>query len=1025
MKRPFNIFPNIGYRNSQFQVVSTVDNLKIDIFLGKNLVTTVHTNSKHPALILHIDVVGKLVAKCKYNKEVFHQEIEIEDSFRLGSSEFKKAFVFEDTNYSFLIFKDRLLLYDEEKKVLLTENHYSPTKIQQVNESCYLFVTEVGDGVNLGIYNTDSFSIVGELLNNYKEVRIIADANKAWLFNIASKTIHCFELVNNKNTYFLELDKFSEFETYSIDEFSQNLFLHYKDKIKIISLQNIHQVNCISKLDNNAIDKFGNEIVIKTETLEYNSLFANKFTLKKSFETYLQTEKYLHIGINITKEKKLEDLDSRANEIKKDLISLIPKRTYLFEHLFPKNNQVSETHTVDHLYSTIGGVYKLTNRTIRTFEGVRLRDRDGWRATAIESNDRECTVHFLSDKTNYTLLRERFQPQNVEHHNSVLLLSFDEEINILSGKNNLKVEKGTGIKLITVNEIDYILLNSNDEYLLYRSNDFNQPLLNKIIVLNLEFINEHQIIWFYRRNDINNIIHAFDLKTSSDIAVDLKRLEHSSYKNPLNLKFFNNYALSSSDVVFNPKTLQIKGTFLGEIESNSQNLNKLFVRRGNTVYISLFNSELEDYELLEIALDKDQYKESYLSPNGRFLVLQNESNEYVWHDIEKNESIRFISGNFLSFKKDGSLIIEDDRTRAVKILDPETFKDITPSNYHHFRFLSPDGKLYAQVSAYGSYVNLLTGNDIEEEEVRKIKNDLDGSRYSYSRSRGAESEKLKKNRKQLFESNIDYFEGIGITDYKEVRSDDFIIYERYTQIGIVGTDIFTEIIFPDDLVYYNYSAFSYDNKFFGYVGKPSSNGLIHLFKIDFDEEKKEIFVTDDYLSRYPNYASWVCGFSKTGYFATYDSSPDTYILTVDDNLFEKKTSETELENKIFKSTKNIFHSYKNFMVIRGKNFLCFSPNGEYLALSEQGYEPLTLGGYGHQESNAVHIAETRTGKLIDSFVGHGSMIKDDKSKKVTFAAFSEDSKRIMTLSSDGVVIVRELNIRNLTENKRKKTPVVV
>ncbi len=97
-------------------------------------------------------------------------------------------------------------------------------------------------------------------------------------------------------------------------------------------------------------------------------------------------------------------------------------------------------------------------------------------------------------------------------------------------------------------------------------------------------------------------------------------------------------------------------------------------------------------------------------------------------------------------------------------------------------------------------------------------------------------------------------------------------------------------------------------------------------------------------------------------------------------------------------------------MIKGKNFLCFSPTGVFLALSEQGYEPLTKGGYGHQESNVVHIAKTNSGEIIDSFTGHGDKIKDNKTKKVTFVAFSEDEKRIMTLSSDGVVIIRDLNI---------------
>ena len=112
---------------------------------------------------------------------------------------------------------------------------------------------------------------------------------------------------------------------------------------------------------------------------------------------------------------------------------------------------------------------------------------------------------------------------------------------------------------------------------------------------------------------------------------------------------------------------------------------------------------------------------------------------------------------------------------------------------------------------------------------------------------------------------------------------------------------------------------------------------------------------------------------------------------------------------------NIYHTYKKWNIIKNKNFLCFSPSGNFLALSEQGYEPLTLGGYGHQESNVVHIAKTDSGKIINSFTGHGDKIKNNTQKKVTFVAFAEDESRIMSLSCDGVVIIRDININEQSD----------
>src|SRR5690606_15260093 len=130
---------------------------------------------------------------------------------------------------------------------------------------------------------------------------------------------------------------------------------------------------------------------------------------------------------------------------------------------------------------------------------------------------------------------------------------------------------------------------------------------------------------------------------------------------------------SSNQIVLNPETLEIKDAFIGNIESHSKQLNKIVSHRTNKIYLSKFNPQIAKYELAEISIDDNKYKESYLSPNGQFLVLQDESNKYSFYDIEKGETINFISGGFLAFRNDGSLIIEQDGTKAVKIIDPKTF----------------------------------------------------------------------------------------------------------------------------------------------------------------------------------------------------------------------------------------------------------------------------------------------------------------------------------------------------------------
>lgn len=1034
MKRPFNIFPSFGYRNSQFQIVSTVDNLRIDIYDQAMVVKSIETNSKYPTLLTSLNSTGKLTAKCSFNNEIFEQVIEIKEAFRLGSSEFKKAFVFEDTNYSFFLMKDRLLLYDEEKRYLLTENHYSPTEIHKINKHNFLFLTKVGslaNGIiNLGIYNTESFSIVGELLNDYKEIKILPETNKAWLVNKKTNTIHCFELAKTTNCYFLELAKYDGFNDFFLDNSLQCIFINYNEYLKIKDINNLHEEIEIPKLPENAIDKAGNVYTVARNSLTCKKNHTDYFvSIKLSFKINLQAENFIHIGNNLKSEFEFIALNEKTENIKKDIIPSIPEIQSYYYHSLPESQRISEAYTTHRIYPTTDGIFILQEEVKRNFVGVTFRKHlSNWSAIPNTFISNEFSLSFLSGNKVEVLIDKTSTLSISEYHNSMLLINFQNQKMLFSGSKPFTLENESTIELLLVNGIEYFLIKSMDKYTLYQTTNLKVPILDQIDILNPTLIKEHQILWYrgkakYVSN--TNYLNAFDLKSCSKILIDEQKLQHSLFKDASDFKFYNRYALSSNQIVFNPISLEIKDTFIGTVESYSQHLNKIVSYRANNIYLSVFNIQTGKYELLEIPIDDTKYKESYLSPNGQFLVIQDESNKYAFYDIEKSEIIEYISGNFLAFSKDGSLIVEKDSKRAVKIIDPTTFQDITPPNYHHYRFLSPDGMLYAQVAYKSRYFNKLNGNELTPNEVSKFRQDLDDPIFFLQEKEKEQTKhKIEKNRMQIFESHKQKFEEFGIEDYANINSQTIVKVKKFTEIGIVGTQVTTEIQFPDDLAFYNYSAFSYDNKYFGYVGKSSSNGLIHLFKIEFDEVNIKLLVSDTYLSRYPRRASWVCGFSKTGSFATYDSTPDTYIINVAENLFVNKTSETELRENIVKSKFNIYHTYDNWNEIKGKNFLCFSPTGDFLALSEQGYEPLTLGGYGHQESNVVHIAQTTNGKVIDSFTGHGDKIKDNFQKKITFVAFSEDEKRIMTLSADGVVIIRDINI-NINEKGVKTLATIL
>lgn len=1034
MNRPFTIFPSIGYKNSQFQIISTMDNLEIKLSLDGKEHNEINVNSDYPTILSKLETAGKYKAICYIDDTKYEQTLEIKDAFRLGASELKSVFVFDEIGFSIFLMNDRLLLYDEKRALSFTENDLSPTDIKKVNQNNLLFITKIGNEktgiVNLGLYDLGNFEIVGELLNQFKEVLLLPDDNKVWLEDSSKQQIVCFEIINSKGQVFNEIKRVDGFLRFIYNKHLNWIFFEFETEFIIVDLINLNE-NKIAKSPDISLDKSGFVFEIKNGLIICSNLFLGyvvRFALIKNIN--LEQDEILFLGANFSKKRNDPDYSSQINILKESLVTNILDDKVRHNIDFPDGEIQTETYTNHELYPTAGGMLTIETEVKAEFKGVKfLKSKQGeWSGTPLISSTTKYTLLFSNVDKSSILIEPTSSLGIISYNNQILIIQADNKIKLIFGKDVIEFESSSSIFFLNSHENRYVLVKGNDVYSLYNILNLTFPLLKNIIIHNFGLIQIQQAIWYSGVEKLDNVnnkyLNCFLLSAELSICMNEDKTQHSLYKDSSDYIIQKDYILSSNSILIHPKSGAVKDSVLGDIILASDKLDKVVSRRGEHIYLSEFNAATNKYSENEIQIDDINYKEAYLSPNGKYLMLQNNSNAYLWYDIEKDETIKFLTGNFLSFTKEGTLIFEDDKTRAVKIFDPITFNEITPPNYHHYRFLSPDGKLYSQIAIKVKYFNKISGDEITSDEASKIRIELDDPSIwlSTDESRKKEYElakvKIAENRKKMYNLHKQKFNDIGIKENDTITFNTVVRIEKYTEIGIVGTKKTLEIIFPDDLAYYNYAAFSYDNQYFGYVGKPSSNGLIHLFKISYDEQNNELTLIDSYLSRYPRYASWVCGFSKTGYFATYDSTPDTYILKCDDQLFVEKTNEMELNEFISKSKLNIYNVHNKWNEIKRKNFLCFSPSGNYLALSEQGYEPLTMGGYGHQESNAVHIAATENGKILDSFLGHGAKIKDNKIKKVTFVAFSADEKRIMTMSSDGVVVVRDINLTYpKTENK--------
>ena len=80
----------------------------------------------------------------------------------------------------------------------------------------------------------------------------------------------------------------------------------------------------------------------------------------------------------------------------------------------------------------------------------------------------------------------------------------------------------------------------------------------------------------------------------------------------------------------------------------------------------------------------------------------------------------------------------------------------------------------------------------------------------------------------------------------------------------------------------------------------TGNAIWNKFVIkSIDLINKNLSINQTHISRIPKYAAWVCGFSKLNYFATYDSTPDTYLINLENGVDSTDFIDSEIKDNIF------------------------------------------------------------------------------------------------------------------------------
>lgn len=476
----------------------------------------------------------------------------------------------------------------------------------------------------------------------------------------------------------------------------------------------------------------------------------------------------------------------------------------------------------------------------------------------------------------------------------------------------------------------------------------------------------------------------------------------------INNKPFRHLVINNQIILQNGQIL----SSINDFTSNSGEYNLLVDTSGISLIFQK-NGIKKCKKILSDLYDTSYYKSVLLSEDGSQIMYRDE-NETIVLDVNSNQIDKY---NNLSYIKDINGISPHFSHRPgslqPKLIDPVTGGQISCERMPNYHFISPNGYLYADTNLdkYVEFWNLITNKILSDVEIQEF---LDN--FYYSEYSNKENNKInEKKRRNFIESNLTffkkkYYEKFYIEDienreliqfFLEQPYEDFLKYFVETR-GVVfirkksDDSVFAKIYLGSPLWFLNYVSFSYDNKYVAIAGRYYNNSQYGGLFLVYDLETGEVVI-----NRKNSWAVWITAFNKQNHVASYSSEPITYDAQLSD-----------LEKDICVNSHN------------GLSFLTFSPDGKYVALSNQGYiskydkQGNERKKWGHMSSCDVYVV--KSSKMDSVLFKYSDLSKSgidglsDKEhncpESVSSVSFSNDNKRLMMVGNDGVVIIRNLHL---------------
>lgn len=948
-----NIHPYKGYLNTKFHIiVREVESVAFKI-------VPIETPDGDPILegVVEANSPYSIVIPKPGEYKVLFSDgssstIIVEDGYKFGGSNFKKAFIFDETPWCFIIMNDRTYFYNRSINSGYVET-ISPSHIKVVSEN-YVLLSNDNQAENT-LYDLEEQKpelCIENIKFFNREILIWAEGN----------TLNFYSLIDKKILLRTKLNK------YFIDE--KNNALYFEESNQIIKYkltqEFVRETILVGKGSFVTLIDYSIAVFIIKNRYK-NSLLLYNVSNPESFEE-LEVENYI-ASIN---GESLIDLKERRGAL---------ARVDMNEFAVPEAD-ITFAYSEFIFFPCDWAIFYLQ------MDMTLLKNRNRF-------NSEE---KILLKRVGSKLLNEEF---SVFNNNSVFkdesrFLIFNDYESYVEGRNY----SGSGLEKdtkILVHDTYAIAIKEGFYYTLSRNGYWDNKIENHFDFSRYE---EYGIV----KNNDNG-------KYRSLLYCNVKGDDLVTHNNPTEyIELGHSAIFPGGKVVYDNSTIK---KFSKLPKTASPSLKYGLLMENNCPWIIWFeNGEEKKQRILTELFDVTTFKNVLLSEDGSKILYRDnkgtEVKDIITGEVSPFDNLSYVqqvNGIRPYFEKVGSL--------QPTIINPATGQVVDVDLLSEYSFISPNGLFYAdtRLDEYVEYYYRDSLLIISKSEYLQLTKEL-----KYPSSEPLDSPRrldIKNKRIAFINDHLDFLKKEYVDNATLRVSQDKWLESLIDERNIYGVEHFlnhvigcrgiakirrisdgsevAKINLGQPLRFLNYVSFSYDSKYVAIAGyKDFSHGLFLIYDI----------YAGKTIGRFETgRAVWNTAFSSKEAVVAYTSDPAFIFFhnPLDSGKVER-LADNCIEDRCFLtfSPDGIFVALSNRGYVSKYDF--------------RGEERIS---WGHQSTTMVELrkmADIEHPIVSFNDLSDAGIAGSSTAKSVASVSFSNDNKRLMMVGRDGVVIIRNLHI---------------